>query len=56
MLIVHVISGAHSFGLILEEERTVAEVVVVTAVVRQEVHRVLLHNVFGVLGYEICAR
>jgi hypothetical protein len=53
-LTVHMVSGACNFDSIRGEGRTVAEVVVVTAVVGQEVHRVVLYDVFGVLSHEIC--
>jgi hypothetical protein len=36
--------------------RTMAEVVVFTTVVGQKVHRIVLYDVFRVLGHEICTR
>lgn len=50
------VNGPRSFDLIRGKGRTVAEVIVGTAVVGQEVHRVVLNNVLGILGHEICTR
>jgi hypothetical protein len=36
------------------EGRTHAKVIIVTAIVRHETHRIVRRDVFGVLGHEIC--